>query len=58
MASLRFAAAYLRASSQSSSAMPRRSYCSQHEKCCVLFCSSIPLFQGLVRWTNEDSISV
>ena len=35
-----------------------RSHCSQHEKCCVLFCSAIPLFQGLFHWTNEDPISV
>ena len=31
-----------------STAMLWRSYCSQHEKCHVLFCSAIPLFQGLV----------
>ena len=42
----------------SGSGSPRRSYCSQHEKCCVLFCSAISLFQGLVYWTNEDPISV
>ena len=47
-----------RASPQSSSATLRRSYYSQHEKCCVLFCSAIPLFQGLVYWTNEYLISV
>ena len=28
------------------------------EKCCILFCYAIPLFQGLVHWTNEDPISV
>ena len=45
-------------SPQRSSASSRRSYYSQHEKCCVLVCSTIPLFQGLVYWTNEDPISV
>ena len=36
----------------------RRSYCSQHRNCCVLFCFVFPLLRGLVYWTNEDPISV
>ena len=41
-----------------SSGSPQRSYSTRHRKCCVLFCSVIPLFQGLVYWTNEDPIIV
>ena len=37
------------------SGSPRRSYYSHHEKCCVLFCSAIPLFQGLL-WENLMSL--
>ena len=40
------------------SGTPRRSYCSQRVDFCVLFCFAIPLFGGLVYWTNEDPISV
>ena len=28
------------------------------ENFCVLFCFAIPLFRGLVYWTNDDPISV
>ena len=43
---------------QHSSATQRRNYCSQHGNFRVLFCFAIPLFRGLVYWTNEDPISV
>ena len=53
-----FAAARPDGKNGSASGSPLQSYCSQHEKCCVLFCSAILLFQVLVYWTNEDPISV
>ena len=40
------------------SGTPRRSHYLQHGNVCVLFRFTIPLFQGLVYWTNEDLISV
>ena len=43
-----FTAAKPRGKVSPASGSPWQSYCSQHEKCCVLFCSTIPLFQGLV----------
>ena len=53
-----FAAARPGGKNGSASGSPLQSYCSQHEKCCVLFYSAILLFQVLVYWTNEDPISV
>ena len=39
-------------------ATPRRSTVHSMENFCVVFCFAIPLFQGLVYWTNKDPISV